>query len=147
MTTQFPEDPLNHIKTWQAKFKEHKQQCGVAEMDTFGSTKDSREALHDTSNATDSVKDWRGFWRDVLEESGAWIGTEYELAKATETQLTMAKQKTVNNFLDEICCALEEMNGEEVFNCFVEAVQSEFDYTKKEHEKTSKLLDLLNGLK
>ena len=116
-------------------------------MDTFGSTKDSREALHDTSNATDSVKDWRGFWRDVLEESGAWIGTEYELAKATETQLTMAKQKTVNNFLDEICCALEEMNGEEVFNCFVEAVQSEFDYTKKEHEKTSKLLDLLNGLK
>jgi hypothetical protein len=147
MTTQFPEDPLTHIKTWQAKFKEHKQQCGVAEMDTPGTTKDSREALHDTSNATDAIKDWRTFWKDILDVPGTWDCSQEELTKATETQLTMAKQKTVDNFLDEICCALEEMNGEEVFNCFVEAVQSQFDYTKKEHDKTTELLDLLTGLK
>jgi glutamyl-tRNA reductase len=147
MTTQFPEDPLTHIKTWQAKFKEHKQECGVAEMDTPGATKDSREGLHTTINATDSIKDWRSFWKDVLDEQGAHVYPENELKQAIQKQLTMAKQKTVDNFLEEICCALEEMNGEEVFNCFVEAVQSQFDYTKKEHDKTSELLDLLTGLK
>jgi hypothetical protein len=146
MTTQLPEDPLTHIKTWQAKFKESKKQCGVAEMDTPGTTKDSREALHDTSNATDSVKDWRSFWKDVLGDPNAWIGTEDELTEAINQQKTMTKQKVVNNFLDEICCALEEMSGEEVFDCFCEAVQNQFDYTKKEHDKTNELLDLLAGL-
>jgi hypothetical protein len=145
MSTQFPEDPLNHIKTWQTKFKEHKQQCGVAEMDTPGITKDSREALHDTRNATDSVKDWRTFWKDVLDDSEN--NFENDLAAAVKQQITIAKQKAVDNFLDTICCALEEMSGEEVFDCFFEAVQSQFDYTKKEHDKTSELLDLLAGLK
>jgi hypothetical protein len=147
MTTQLPDDPLKNIITWQTKYKELKQQCGVAEMDTFGTTKDSREALHDTSNATDAIKDWRGFWKDVLDDSGAHVYSEDELNQAIQKQLTMSKQKTVDNFLDEICCALEEMNGEEVFDCFFEAVQSQFDYTKKEHDKTSELLDLLAGLK
>jgi hypothetical protein len=143
MTTQFPEDPLTHIKTWQAKFKEHKKQCGVAELDEPLVSKEARENLHDTSNAVDSIKDWRTFWKDVLDESEECIGTEDEFATAIKQQLTMAKQKTVDNFLDEICCALEEMSGEEVFDCFLEAVQAQWDYTRKEHDKTSELLDLL----
>jgi hypothetical protein len=147
MLTQFPEDPLNHIKTWQAKFKEHKQQCGVAELDEPLVSKDSRENLHDTSNATDSVKDWSTFWEDVLDDFKSEDNFENELATAIKQQIAMAKQKAVDNFLDTICCALEEMSGEEVFDCFFEAVQSQFDYTKKEHDKTSELLDLLAGLK
>lgn len=133
--------------TWKTQLDKHKKECGVAEINTPGTTKDSRETLHDTCNATDSVKDWRSFWRDVLEDSGQWIGTEDELTEATKKQKTMAKQKTVDDFLDTICCALEEMSGEEVFDCFFEAVQSQFDYTKKEHDKSSELLDLLAGLK
>jgi hypothetical protein len=147
MATQLPNDPLNHIKTWQAKFKELKQQCVVAEMDTPGTTKDSREALHDTRNATNSVKDWRSFWRDVLEDSGQWIGTEDELTETTNQQKTMAKQKIVDDFLDTLCGAFEELSGEEVFDCFFEAVQSQREYTKKEYDKTNELLDLLTGLK
>jgi len=147
MTTQLPEDPLTHIKTWQAKFKESKKQCGVAEMDEPLVSKDSRENLHDTSNATDSVKDWRTFWKDVLDEPGAHVYPENELNQAIQKQKTMAKQKTVDYFLDEICCALEEMSGKEVFDCFVEAVQSQWEYTKKEFDKTTELLDLLTGLK
>jgi hypothetical protein len=145
MSTQFPEDPLNHIKTWQTKFKEHKQQCGVAEMDTPGITKDSREALHDTRNATDSVKDWRTFWKDVLDDSED--NFENKLTEAINAQIAMAKQKAVDNFLDTICCALEEMSGDEVFDCFLEAVQSQHEYTKKEYDKTNELMDLLIGLK
>jgi hypothetical protein len=147
MTTQLSEDPIKNIITWQTKHKQIKQECGVAEMDTPGTTKDSREALHDTRNATDSVKDWRSFWRDVLEDSGQWIGTEDELTEATKKQKTMAKQKIVDDFLDTLCGAFEELSGKEIFDCFFEAVQSQFDYTKKEHDKTSELLDLLAKLK
>jgi hypothetical protein len=147
MTTQLPDDPLKNIITWQTKYKELKQECGVAEMDAPGTTKDSREALHDTSNATDSVKDWRSFWKDVLDEQGAHVYPEDELNQAIQKQKTMTKQKIVNDFLDTLCGAFEELSGEEVFDCFFEAVQSQFDYTKKEHDKTSELLDFLAGLK
>ena len=116
-------------------------------METPYTTKDSREALHDTSNATDAIKDWRSFWKDVLNERGAHVYSEDELNQAIQKQQTMVKQKAVDEFLDTICCALEELSGKEVFNCFAEAVQSQFDYTKKEHEKTSELLDLLTELK
>jgi hypothetical protein len=143
MTTQFPEDPLNHIKTWQAKFKEHKKQCGVAELDEPLVSKDLRENLHNTSYAVDSIKDWRTYWKEVLDEPGAHVYPENELNQAIQKQKTMAKQKTIDNFLDEICCALEEMSGEEVFDCFVEAVQSQHEYTKKEYDKTNKLMNLL----
>ena len=130
MTTQLPDDPLKNIITWQTKYKQIKQECGVAEMDTLdtpGTTKDSREALHDTNNAMDSVKDWR---------IAAW-----EMISETEVnqQITMAKQKAVDNFLDTICCALEELSGDEVFDCFFEAVQSQWDYTLKEHTKVNDL--------
>ena len=149
MTTQSSDGLRIDFDTWKTQLEKHKQQCGVAEMNTPGTTKDSRETLHDTSNATDSVKDWRSFWKDALNESdpGAHVYPESELTEAINQQKTMAKQKAVDYFLDTICCALEEMSGEEVFDCFVEAVQGQFDYTKKEHDKTSELLDLLTGLK
>ena len=147
MPTQFPEDPLNHIKTWQAKFKEHKQQCGVAELDEPLVSKDSREKLHDTSKAVDSIKDWRTFWKDVLDESGPWISTENELTEAINQQKTMTKQKIVDDFLDTLCGAFEELSGKEVFDCFFEAVQSQHEYTKKEYDKTNELMDLLIELK
>jgi hypothetical protein len=148
MTTQLPEDPLKNIITWQTKHKQIKQECGVAEMDTPGTTKDSREALHDTSNATDSVKDWRSFWKDVLDVPGTWDCSEDELTEAINQQKTMTKQKTVNDFLDTICCALEEMSGEEVFDCLIEAVQSQWNYTLKEHTKINDLFNcVLNSSK
>ena len=133
--------------TWKTQLDKHKKECGVAEINTPGTTKDSREALHDTSNATDAVKDWRSFWTDVLKDSGQCIGTEDELTEATKKQQTKAKQKAVDYFLDTICCALEEMSGKELFDCFVEAVQSQHEYTKKEYNKTNELMDLLIGLK
>jgi hypothetical protein len=146
MSTQFPEHPLNHIKTWQAKLKELKKQCGVAELDEPLVSKDARENLHDTSNAVDSIKDWRTYWKEVLDESEAYIGTEDEFATVIKQQLTMTKQKTVDNFLDEICCALEEMSGKELFECFVEAVQAQHEYTKKEYDKTTEIMNLLTGV-
>jgi hypothetical protein len=102
-------------------------------MESPYATKDSRESLHNTSNATDAIKDWRTFWKDVLDEP--------------ETKIWLdAKQKAVDNFLDTICCALEEMSGEEVFDCFLKAAQTQHEHTKKEHNKTTKLMDMLIGV-
>ena len=95
-----------------------------------------------TTQSNDNI-DWRTeAWKKVSETN-----FEDQLAIAATQLLTAAKQKTVDNFLDEICCALEELSGKEVFDCFVEAVQAQNEYTKKEHEKTSELLNLLTGLK
>ena len=103
-------------------------------METPYTTKDSRESLHNTSNATDAIKDWRTFWKDVLDEP--------------ETKVCSGvKQKTIDDFLDTLCCALEELTGEEVFDCFLEAVQVRNEDTKKEYDKTNELMDLLIGLK
>jgi hypothetical protein len=146
MTTQSSDGLRIDFDTWKTQLEKCKQQCRVAEMNTPGTTKDSREALHDTSNATDSVKDWRSFWKDVLDVPGTWDCSEGELTKAVDQQKTIAKQKTVDNFLDTICCALEEMSGEEVFDCFFEAVQSQHEYTKKEYDKTMELRDMLIGV-
>jgi hypothetical protein len=147
MTIQSFKGPIKNMSAWQTQLKQIKQECGVAEINAPGTTKDSREALHDTSNATDAIKDWRSFWKDVLDVPGTWDCSEDELTEAINQQKTMAKQKAVDDFLDTLCGALEELSGEEVFDCFFEAVQSQFDYTKKEHDKTSELLDLLAGLK
>ena len=108
-------------------------------METSCTTKDSREALHDTSNATDAIKDWRTYWKEVLDET--------EENFKTKNQMSVHKQKVVDEFLDTICCALEELSGEEVFNCFVEAVQTQHDYTQKEHYKTNELFNLLLAAK
>jgi hypothetical protein len=147
MTTQSSDTLHVGFDTWKTQLEKHKQECGVAQMTTPGTAKDSRESLHDTSNATDSVKNWRTFWKDVLNENdpGAHVYPESELTEAINQQKTMAKQKAVDDFLDTICCALEELSGEEVFDCFVEAVQSQWDYTRKEHEKTNDLFKRVLG--
>ena len=64
-----------------------------------------------------------------------------------EQKLSKAKQKTVVDFLDTICCALEEMSGEEVFDCFFGAAQNQREYTKKEYDKISELMHLVIKLK
>ena len=98
-------------------------------MDEPGVTKDSRETLHDTTNATDTIKDWRTFWAEVLNEP------------EENPDLNNAKQETVRDFADTICCALEKMSGKEVFECFLEAAQDQYNYTKKEYDKACELLN------
>ena len=120
MTTQLPEDSFT-------------------KMNDPSNSKDSRENLHDTSYAVDSITDWRTFWKDVLDET--------EETFKTEDQMSRHKQETIHNFLDTICCGLEEMNGKEVFECFFKAVQDQYEYTKKEHDNTKQLMYLLMELK
>jgi len=128
MLTQSSKDLLFSFDTWKTQTKKIKEECGVAEMNEPGVTKDSREGLHDTLNATDSIKDWRTFWSEVLNEP------------EENPDLNRAKQETVGDFADTICCALEKMSGKEVFECFLEAVQDQHSYTKKEYDKACELL-------
>lgn len=131
MTTQT--DDTFDFETWKKQFKETKKECGVAEINTPGTTKDSRETLHDTSNATDSIKDWRSFWSEVLDES--------EIVLDEPQVKEEDRQEAINGFADTICCALDKMNGEEVCECMFAAVTQQFEYTLKEHCKSIELLN------
>ena len=128
MLTQSSKDLLFSFDTWKTQTKKIKEECGVAEMNEPGVTKDSREGLHDTLNATDSIKDWRTFWAEVLNEP------------EDNPDLNQGKQKAVTDFLDTICLALEEMSGKEVFECFLEAAQDQYNHTKTEYDKACELL-------
>jgi hypothetical protein len=131
MTIQFPEDALKNVITWQTKFTQHKQQNMTTKMNTPESIKDSREQLHTVENATDHITDWRTFWKDVLEE------------KKDPLVLAELKDKTIKDFLDTISCALEQLNGNEVFDCFVQAVENEYHYKTKEYDRVDQLFNLV----
>lgn len=72
-TTQ---EPVNTIKQWQDWYRNHRI---VAEMDTPMATKSSREKMHDTSNAVNSVKQ---IWIDkaCAEFSSTLAEYQYELS-------------------------------------------------------------------
>jgi hypothetical protein len=134
MTIEFPEDAFKHVITWQTKLKKHKQQSEVIEMDTLetsGKTKDSHENLHVVNNATDHIKDWRTFWKDVLEEDKDPLA------------LAEIKDKVIKDFLDTISLGLEELSGKEILDCFIQAVENEHTYRMKESNKVSELFNLL----
>jgi hypothetical protein len=68
-TTQ---EPLEAIDAWQKWYKENKL---VAELDEPLITKDSREAMHDTTNAVDSAK---AMWMQKVQEYFADTLAEYQ---------------------------------------------------------------------
>jgi hypothetical protein len=57
----------------------------------------------------------------------------------------LEQTKAISNFADTICCAIEAMNGEQVFECFYKAVEEHYEYTNKEYEKASVLLNLASS--
>ena len=68
-TTQ---EPLEAIDAWQKWYKENKL---VAELDEPLITKDSREAMHDTTNAVDSAK---AMWMQKAQEYFADTIAEFQ---------------------------------------------------------------------
>lgn len=81
-------------------------------------------------NSTDSSKDWSTFWADVLKDEDP-------------SALAKAKERAIKHFLDTISCALEEMSGTEVFDCFIQAVENEMEYKQSECKRITELFNLL----
>jgi hypothetical protein len=124
-------DPVETIKAWQDWYKNHRV---VAEMDEQLVTKDSREQLHDTSNATDTLPNWRSHYAEL-------IGDRIPVAESD----IFIKQKATDGFADTIAEFINEMTGEEMYECFVKAVSSQLEYAIKEYDRARDLMDAAKG--
>jgi hypothetical protein len=123
-------EPLDSIHAWQIWYKSNKM---VAEMDDPLVTKDSRENLHDTSAATDTLPNWREHYAELIGDCLPLQGND------------VYKQKATEHFADTIVEFASEMSGEELFECIYQAAKEQFEHTQKQYDRAKDLMDLLEG--
>lgn len=107
---EHPHEPVDAIKEWQDWYKKHRI---VAQMDEPLVTKDSRENLHNTTDAVEST------------------------AKA------MWMQKAKEHFADTLAEYQYELSGKDFYKAFYQAAYEYLEATKKEYERTKELVDML----
>lgn len=107
------QEPVDTIKQWQDWYRKHRI---VAEIDVPLVTKESRENLHETSNATNSL-------------------AEYCIA--------MSFQKAKEYFADTIAEFANELSGKELYKAFYAAAMDNMDCVEKEYNKAKQLVDML----
>ena len=105
-----PHEPVNAIKDWEDWYK---NASFIAQMDEPFSTKDSRETMHDTTDAVDSAA--KAMW----------------MSKAQE------------HFADTLAEFQYELSGNELYKAFCKAAYENAEGSRKEYEKAKELLDIL----
>lgn len=118
-------EPLDAISKWQEWYRSNRV---IAEIDTPGASKDSRESLHDTSHVTAVMPEWR----DILAE-----------LDSSPMDSTPFKTKATEHFADTLAEFCNELSGAELFECFLTAATEHADIVKKEYERAQQLVDLL----
>ncbi len=113
-TTQ---EPMDTIKEWQKWYREHQP---VASIEEPMATKDSRENLHDTSNAVKKL--------------------------VSETEL-LSFEKATQYFADTLAEFSCDLSGEQLFKALLTAATDNYNYTKGEYDKAKQFLDLISGKK
>ncbi len=114
------QEPVDTIKQWQEWYRSHRV---IAEIDVPMATKDSREQLHDTSNAT-----------TTLEGSNNLL---------TDYCTVMSFQKAKEYFADTIAEFANELSGKELYKAFYAAAIENMDCVEKEYNKAKQLVDML----
>ena len=122
-------DPIDTIKNWQDWYRNNKV---VAQLDEPMVSKDSRENLHDTSKAIDSMPDWREYCAEL-------IGIDFPI----KNDNSVYKQKATADFADTIAEFFNEMSGQELFDCFAAAAKENLEYHTKSYDRAKDLMDLL----
>jgi len=125
------DEPMDAINKWQEWYRSNRV---IAEMDTPGVSKDSREYLHDTSNVTSVMPGWDG----VNPENMTWSEPITESSFASN-----CKEKATEYFADTIAEFFNELSGAELFECFLTAAHNNAKLVKKEYDKAQELVDLL----
>lgn len=114
------DEPIDTINQWQEWYRKHRI---IAEIDVPLATKDSREALHDTGNATTTL------------DGSDNLLTDY--CKA------MSFQKAQEHFADTIAEFANELSGKELYKAFYAAAIDNMDCVEKEYNKAKQLVDTL----
>jgi hypothetical protein len=124
---EHPHEPIDVIQNWQDWYKKHRV---IAQLDEPLVSKDSRENLHDSSNAVDKLPDWRTFYAELLEEP--------QTQEITPTD----KQKAIDYFADTIA-EFSHLSGAELFECFLTAAVNNLESVTKEYDQAKALVDFL----
>lgn len=107
-------DPMDAIQTWQSWFRENRV---VAEIDAPGKSKDSREALHDTSKS---------------------------VASLNEAVTAQAFEKAKEYFADTMAEFWSELTGPQLYKAFYAAAIEQLQYQEKELKKAQSIVDMLH---
>lgn len=127
MTFHSQHKPMDTIKDWQIWYKQHQP---VAEMDEPLASKDSRENMHDTSNATNhEVEKWRN-----------WIQPTKQI------QESYYFNSVVDALTDVLAEYTHELTPEEFHRAFLFAAVKAMNEEEEEYKKAKKLVDLLSSI-
>ena len=125
---EHPHEPIDVIQGWQEWYKKNR---AITQMNEPLISKESRENLHDSSNAVDQMPDWRSFYAELIED------------EPKQKTVPKIKEKATNWFADTIAEFCNELTGEELLECFLTAAVINLHHVKKEVEQAQILVDLL----
>lgn len=120
------DEPLQAISKWQEWYRANRV---IAEIDTPGASKDSRESLHDTSNVTAVMPEWQSMMKNI-----DWSSMDK----------TVFKAKATEQFSDTLAEFCNDLSGAELFDCFLKAAGEHAVIIKKEYESALELVQLLH---
>lgn len=109
----------------------HRSNCIIAQMDEPQATKDSREKLHDTSNASAVFPDWRNFMKEIVNT----------VEKENNEYKDEFKIQARSRFYDVICDYFTELNPEDFHDALVDAANEYLENSRLDYEKCRKLHD------
>ena len=109
---EHPHEPIDAINQWQEWYQNNKV---VASPDKPLVSKDSRENLHDTTDAIENMS--KKIWLQKVEE----------------------------HFADTLAEFQYELSGKDFYQAFCKAAQNNVEVAKKEYERAKELVDLLQG--
>lgn len=107
-------DPMEAVSSWQKWYKENQV---VASLDKPLASKDSRENLHETSNAV------RSMTRSEAKE--------------------MFMQKAQEHFADTLAEYQYELSGKDFYKAFYAAAHENMTHAETEYNKAKELVDML----
>lgn len=105
-------DPIDSIAEWQRWYRENRV---VACLDTPGITKESRESLHNTTNA---------------------LITHIN---------TMSFEKAKEHFADTLAEFANELSGKELYKAFYAAAMENMESVEKEYKEAKAIVDMLRN--
>jgi hypothetical protein len=110
-------DPMETLDAWHKWYREHQV---VASMEEPLVTKDSREQLHDTTNA---------------------------VAQLVSDAEQLSFKKATEYFADTLAEFSCDLSGRQLFEALLAAATNNYNYTKGEYDKAKQFLDLISGKK
>jgi len=136
-----PDATTDSFKAWHSWYKNNAQ---VASMDEPQITKDSRENLHEVTNATGTLSSW---YTDALETFYGNINTSVEENKKMETTIKASLNEQMTTYLqDTLCEFYDELTPFEIVQCFHEAIKRNFTHHEKEFNKAKELLEFVDKI-